>query len=200
MIDFFKLNERGKLAKLSKGMQKQAAFAFTMSIMPDVLLLDEPLDGLDPIARRHVLGYIMEDVAARGLTVLISSHNLKELEGVCDTVGIVKNGCMSIERNLDELKFEIHKVQLAFTSDRQTDESVYERFIGLKVLRRQKQGGVEVLIIRGKAREVEAKIKNLNPLIYDVLPLSLEEIFIYAANEGLDSGLQANPDTGGNDL
>jgi len=197
MMDLFKLNERSKLAKLSKGMQKQAAFVIAMSKMPDVLLLDEPIDGLDPIARRHVLSYIVEDVAARGLTVLISSHNLKELEGVCDTVGFMKSGTMSVERNLDDLKTDVHKVQLAFASNGLTNNSISERYNGMNVLHRQIQGAVEVLIIRGQASAIEAKIRSLQPVVYDVLPLSLEEIFIYGADEGFGSGLQADTDTGG---
>jgi len=200
MINLFGLNKRSKLGKLSKGMQKQAAFAVAMSKTPDVLLLDEPIDGLDPIARRHVLKYIMEDAAARGLTVLISSHNLKELEGVCDTVGIVKNGSMAVERNLDDLKSEILKVQLAFAPDGRAGGSNPDRHSGLQVLHRQKQGGVEVLVIRGQASEIEDKIRNMHPLLYDILPLSLEEIFIYGANEGADSGFQADPGAGGQKL
>ena len=189
LLDLFGLNERQRLAKLSKGMQKQAAFAFAMAIMPDVMLLDEPIDGLDPVARQHILRLIMDDVAARELTVLISSHNLKELEGVCDAVGIVKDGHMSVERDLDDLKSDIHKVQAAFAPDGQAErpERKYEG-LGLHVLRLQKQGGVEILVVRGNAREIEDKIKTLHPLVADILPLSLEEIFIYGTDAGPEAG------------
>lgn len=179
----FKLDEKRRLTKFSKGMQKQAAFVFAMSVMPDILLLDEPIDGLDPIVRKLVLSQIVEDVAARELTVLVSSHNLKEMEGICDSIGIVKGGRMIIERDLDDLKSDVHKVQIALTDDAATREDKYD---GLNILHQEKRGSVELLVIRGKEEEVGAKIKSLNPLVYDILPLTLEEIFIYETEGDFD--------------
>ncbi|MCL2224961.1 MAG: ABC transporter ATP-binding protein [Defluviitaleaceae bacterium] len=101
------LDVKRRVGRFSKGMQKQAGLALVLSCMPEVLLLDEPIDGLDPIVRKKIFQWIIEDVADRQMTVLISSHNLKEMDGICDTVGIIKDGQMLIERDLDELKAEM---------------------------------------------------------------------------------------------
>ncbi len=176
LLKLFKLDERRKLSKFSKGMQKQAAFIFAMSIMPDVLLLDEPIDGLDPVVRKLVMQQIVDDVANRQLTVLVSSHNLKEMEGICDSIGIMKNGQMIIERDLDDLKSDVHKVQVAFALDNPLG---VEKYGNLNILHMEKRGSVELLIIRGKEADILTQIKSLSPLVYDLLPLTLEEIFIY---------------------
>ncbi|MDR2615382.1 MAG: ABC transporter ATP-binding protein [Oscillospiraceae bacterium] len=171
----FELPERRRVTRFSKGMQKQAAFLLTMSALPDYLILDEPIDGLDPLVRKLVWKYIVDDVAARGMTVLVSSHNLREMEGICDSIGILDRGKMLIERDLDELKSDIHKVQTAFPKD--TPEE--GRYDGLNVLHRETRGAVELLIIRSPEETVRAVIGARSPLIFDLLPLSLEEIFIY---------------------
>ncbi|MCL1925293.1 MAG: ABC transporter ATP-binding protein [Defluviitaleaceae bacterium] len=107
LIERLQLNEKKRLKGFSKGMQKQAAFALIMSTMPEVLILDEPIDGLDPIVKKVIMEYIIEDVADRGLTTVISSHNLKEMDGICDTVGIMKKGKTLIEGELDEIRQKI---------------------------------------------------------------------------------------------
>jgi ABC-2 type transport system ATP-binding protein len=104
------LDLKRRVGRFSKGMQKQSALALTLSAMPEVLILDEPIDGLDPIVRSRIFNRIIEDVAERQMTVLISSHNLKEMDGICDTVGIIKKGKMLMERDLDELKEEMKSV------------------------------------------------------------------------------------------
>jgi len=180
LINLLQLDESRRLSRFSKGMQKQAAFVLALSIMPEVLLLDEPIDGLDPIVRRAVFGQIIEDVADRGMTVLISSHNLKEMDDICDAVGIIKNGQMIIERDLDDLKTDVHKVQVAFEHGVEDLQNIP----GLTILHRENRGAVELMVIRGNEDEISAKIKALNPLIYDHLPLTLEEIFIYENKEG----------------
>ena len=175
MTEDFGLPERDKLSKFSKGMQKQAQFILTMSCMPDFLILDEPIDGLDPIVRRKVWKYVVDDVAERGMTVLVSSHNLKEMEGICDAIGILSAGEMKIERDLDELKSDIHKVQAAFHSQEDADRA----FAGLNVVHREKSGSIEHLIIRGAREDVEKAVYAADPIIFDMLPLSLEEVFIF---------------------
>ncbi|MCL2202857.1 MAG: ABC transporter ATP-binding protein [Defluviitaleaceae bacterium] len=177
MLALMGLDEKRRLGKFSKGMQKQAAFIFAMSAMPDVLLLDEPIDGLDPLVRKVVFELIIEDVAQRGLTVLISSHNLKEMDGICDAVGIIKAGRMGIERDLDDLKADVHKIQVAFPVGEAGEFSLLGPDI--QILHREKRGGVELLVVRGAHDLVEAKIKAMNPLLYDHLPLTLEEVFVY---------------------
>lgn len=183
MVKQFNLNKRRKISRFSKGMQKQAAFSLVMSTMPEVLILDEPIDGLDPIVRKLVWKYIVDDVADREMTVLVSSHNLKELEGICDSIGILSHGHMVLERDLDDLKSDVHKVQLAFQNP---TEEPFER---LNILHRETRGTVELLIVRNKREDIEAEVNKYNPLIFDVLPLSLEEIFIYELG-GVDNEVE----------
>jgi ABC-2 type transport system ATP-binding protein len=119
-------------------------------------------------------------VAERDMTVLVSSHNLREMEGICDAIGILSRGEMRVERDLDELKADIHKVQAAFPAE-SPQEGRYE---GLTVLHRESRGTVDLLIVRNPRNEVERIIGRKNPLIFDLLPLSLEEIFIYEIGGG----------------
>lgn len=180
MVEKFGLNERRRLSKFSKGMQKQASFILVMSAMPDFLVLDEPIDGLDPIVRKLVWKYIVEDVAERDMTVLVSSHNLREMEGICDSIGILQKGRIAIERDLDELKTDIHKIQVAYAS---RPEKPYE---GLNVLHMESRGSMDMLIIRNKKELVEERVGRHQPAVFDMLPLTLEEIFIYEIGGGKD--------------
>lgn len=173
IVNIFGLKKGSKIMRFSKGMQKQAAFALCMATMPDYLILDEPVDGLDPIARRTVWDIIVNDCAEREMTVLISSHNLKEIEGICDTVGILSKGNMILERELDDLRSNVHKVQVAFP---ERPDDAYE---GLSVLSKQRIGSVEMLIVKNSAEEIEDTLKKYSPAVLDILPLTLEEIFIY---------------------
>ena len=168
----FELDPKQLMRKLSKGQQKQAAFWLAMSLQPDVVVLDEPVDGLDPVMRRQVWSILMQDVAERGTTVLVSSHNLRELEDVCDHVGIVHKGSMLLERSLSELQENIVKIQLAYPGERGLPED-------LQVLHRSEAGRVQQLILRGRAEELTARLAATQPLFLDLVPLSLEEIFIY---------------------
>ena len=223
MVKRFELSESNKLSRFSKGMQKQAAFILTMSSMPDYLILDEPIDGLDPIIRKLVWKYIIEDVAEREMSVLVSSHNLREMEGICDSIGILSKGQMMIERDLDELKSDIHKIQVAFPqSDSVTHAGMGNReagadaagpaigtggassggmnggvngerakiYEGLNILHKESRGTVDLLIVRNKKEMVEELIMKHKPLIFDLLPLSLEEIFIYELGGG-DSEIES---------
>lgn len=173
MVKRFKLNSSRKLSQFSKGMQKQAAFILAMSVMPDYLILDEPIDGLDPIVRKLVWQYVIDDVADREMTVLVSSHNLREMEGVCDSIGILSQGSMVIERDLDELKSDVHKIQVAFK------EAADDPYQGLNILYQESRGSVDLLIVKEKREFIEEKIWKGQPAIFDILPLTLEEIFIY---------------------
>lgn len=168
----FDLNENSKMRSLSKGMQKQAAFWLMVSMCPKVLVLDEPVDGLDPVMRRQVWSILMADVAENGTTVLVSSHNLRELEDVCDHVGIMNKGKLLLERNLSDLQENIAKVQLALPDDRPLPKD-------LKVLHHSSTGRLQTIIVRGKAEETTNQLATCEPLFMDVIPLSLEEIFIY---------------------
>ena len=168
LYEVFNLPRKSPIRRFSKGMQKQAAFHLTICTRPDVLILDEPVDGLDPVMRRQVWNLILSDVAARETTVLISSHNLRELEDICDHVGIMDHGKMLIERSLADMQGATHKLQL-----------VGDIPEGLDILHESSSGRLKTLVVRGAAEEITAKAENANLTYFDVLPLSLEEIFIY---------------------
>lgn len=172
LIGTFSLNEKTKMRSLSKGMQKQAAFVLAMSCCPELLVMDEPVDGLDPVMRRQVWGILMADVAENGTTILVSSHNLRELEDVCDHVGIMNKGHMLLERSLSELQENVVKVQVALPEGAALPED-------LNIINSSGSGKLRTLIIRGATQEISDRISACNPLFMDLLPLSLEEIFIY---------------------
>ena len=164
---------RRNIRSLSKGMQKQVAFWLSVCCRPELLILDEPVDGLDPVMRRQIWSIIMSDVAEHGTTVLVSSHNLRELEDVCDHVGIMNEGKILIEKSLSDLQGSVTKVQAAFAGDMpDLPESI-------QVLHKAMTGRVHTLILKGEPKEAEAAMAATNPLLLDVLPLTLEEIFIY---------------------
>ena len=166
--DIFQLPRRSPIRRFSKGMQKQAAFPLTICCRPEVMVLDEPVDGLDPVMRRQVMSLILADVAEHGTTVLISSHNLRELEDVCDHVGIMDHGRMLLERSLADMQGNTVKLQI-----------VGEPPAGLEILHEATSGRLKTLVVRGGAVEVTEKVAAVKPAYFDVLPLSLEEIFIY---------------------
>ena len=169
-----KIEENRQIRFLSKGMKKQIAFRLALSCMPDVLILDEPLDGLDPVMRRQIMNIIISDVAERQMTVLVSSHNLRELEDICDYVGIIHKGKMVMEKPLDDLKGNILKIQLAFK-----DEYPVELDEDIDILHKTKIGSVYTLIVRGNNEETDLAIKSYEPIVYDKVSLTLEEVFIY---------------------
>ena len=166
--EVFELDEKRPIRRLSKGMQKQAAFWLALSAMPDYLILDEPVDGLDPVMRRQVMSLVLSDVAERGTTVLISSHNLRELEDVCDHVGILNHGKMLLEKSLADMQGGTVKLQI-----------VGDAPAGFPILHESRSGRLNTFILRGAYPQVEERCRQMNPPYFDVLPLSLEEIFIY---------------------
>ena len=171
--EVFSIDEKKTIRRLSKGMQKQVAFWMALSCMPDYLILDEPVDGLDPVMRRQVWSLMMGDVSERGTTVLVSSHNLRELEDVCDHVGIMDHGKVLLERSLAQLQDNMVKLQVVF------QDGVTEVPPELPVLHASKVGRIHTLIMRMNAEEATAKLSTYNPLLVDAVPLTLEEIFIY---------------------
>ena len=168
LYEVFNLPKKSPIRRFSKGMQKQAAFHLAICCRPDVLILDEPVDGLDPVMRRQVWSLILSDVAQHETTVLISSHNLRELEDICDHVGIMDHGKMLLERSLADMQGNIVKLQI-----------VGDIPEGLEILHESASGRLQTIIVRGTAKQVEEAVKPVNPTYYDILPLSLEEIFIY---------------------
>ena len=168
LFEVFQLPRKGQLRRFSKGMQKQAAFHLSICTRPDVLILDEPVDGLDPVMRRQVWSLILSDVAQHGTTVLISSHNLRELEDICDHVGIMDHGKMLLEKSLADMQGNIVKLQIVGDAPE-----------GLEILHTASSGRLNTFVVRGTAEQVQQKVEAIAPAYYDILPLSLEEIFIY---------------------
>ena len=167
------VDEKQPIRRLSKGMQKQSAFWLALCCMPDILVLDEPVDGLDPVMRRQVWSLLMGDVAQRGTTVLVSSHNLRELEDVCDHVGIMDHGHVLLERSLAQLQDNMVKLQVVFP------DGMEDVPAELPVLHASKLGRVHTLIMRMNAQEATERLMAYSPLLVDAIPLTLEEIFIY---------------------
>ena len=171
---FSQVDERRPMRRLSKGMQKQAAFWLSLCCRPEVLVLDEPVDGLDPVMRRQVWSLIMADVAQEGTTVLVSSHNLRELEDVCDRVGILSHGKVLIERSLTDLQENLVKMQVVFQ-----EKTMPKLPEDLEVLHVSQVGRIHTLIVRGNATDVTNRLAVYAPILLEALPLTLEEIFIY---------------------
>ena len=181
---FPEVDERQPIRRLSKGMQKQSAFWLALCCQPELLVLDEPVDGLDPVMRRQVWSLLMGDVAQRGTTVLVSSHNLRELEDVCDHVGVMSHGRVLLERSLTDLQDNIVKLQAAF---RQEEPPQLPR--DWDVLHTSQIGRVYTYIVRGDPAAIKARMAAYDPLLLEALPLSLEEIFIYEMG-GEDYGVR----------
>ncbi|GBF11502.1 ABC transporter ATP-binding protein [Tepidibacillus sp. HK-1] len=171
----FQIDPKRKIHRLSKGMQRQVAFWLALSSMPDILILDEPIDGLDPVMRQKIKNLLFQDVAEREMTVIISSHNLREIEDICDHVGIMHKGKLIIEKELDDLKADTLKIQIAYAKPEDEEQLMAD----LKVLYQEKRGSISLYIVKGYEEEIFQKIESIKPLVFDLLPLTLEEIFIY---------------------
>ena len=172
--EVFQLDPKRQIRRLSKGMQKQAAFWLAVCCMPEYLILDEPVDGLDPVMRRQVWSLLLGDVSERGTTVLVSSHNLRELEDVCDHVGILNRGQVLLERSLSDLQDNTVKLQVAYAG-------VTEPMLPseLNILHRSHVGRVYTYIVRGSRAEILRRMEITEPILLESIPLTLEEIFIY---------------------
>ena len=177
---FYRLQEffpgidvKRNIRRLSKGMQKQVAFWLAICCKPKLMILDEPVDGLDPVMRRQIWSMILSEVAEHEMTVLVSSHNLRELEDVCDHVGIMHRGSIWIERSLSDLQGSVSKLQVASTSGM---PKLPEHF---QVLHMANTGRVYTMIVKGDPKEAARALAESGTALVDILPLTLEEIFIY---------------------
>lgn len=180
---FPSIDKKKNIRRMSKGMQKQTAFLLAIAMRPEILILDEPVDGLDPVMRRQIWSIILNAVSEEEMTVMVSSHNLRELEDVCDHVGIMNKGSIIIERSLSELQSSVSKVQIAFSGE------VPSLTGELNIMNHTSMGKVQTLIIKGNQQEIKDKLKSYNPILMDMLPLTLEEIFIYELG-GEDYGVK----------
>ena len=166
-VCFPAVNVKRNIRNLSKGMQKQVAFWLAICCRPELLILDEPVDGLDPVMRRQIWSLMMNDVAERGTTVLVSSHNLRELEDVCDHVGIMDHGSLLLERSLSELQGGVSKIQIAFEGEMPALPD------DLKVLHQSRSGRVHTLIVRAAQGVASHELAKLQPILLDEIPLTL---------------------------
>jgi ABC-2 type transport system ATP-binding protein len=171
----FQLDPKRKLHRFSKGMQRQAAFWLALSCMPDILILDEPIDGLDPVMRKQIKKLLFQEAAERSLTIVISSHNLREIEDLCDHVGIMHKGKLLVDKELDHLMTDTHKVQVAFRDQQHEEEAARK----LRIMHREERGSVRVYVVKGEQESIRNVVMAYSPYIFDMLPLTLEEIFIY---------------------
>lgn len=173
-LSIFKLDEKKPMADFSKGMKRQAFIAIALAIAPKYLFLDEAFDGLDPIMRLTFKRAIMEMIEEKEMTVIISSHNLREMEDICDSFGILENGNISTSGDLDTTKDNIHKIQLAFPKEKEKED-----FAQLDLLSIHIQSKVVNLVAKGNIDKIQNYLKTMNPLMMEILPVNLEEIFIY---------------------
>lgn len=172
--DFFpSIDTKRSIRRLSKGMQKQVAFWLSICTMPELMILDEPVDGLDPVMRKQIWGIILSEATEHETTILVSSHNLRELEDVCDHVGVMHQGKIMIERSLSDLQGSVSKIQVAFQEGMPSLPKEFE------ILHMSNTGRVYTLIVKGNPEDAKNVLKAANPMLIDVLPLTLEEIFIY---------------------
>lgn len=175
-LKIFGIDEKRKINTFSKGMQKQVSVILGLASMTEYLFCDETLDGLDPVMRKTVRSIVAAEVAERGMCVVFASHNLKEIEDICDHVALLHKGKLLFEAGLDDVKFGIHKVQVSFERDKCA--LAEQELSKLNTVSLEKRGSLFTLVVRGSEEEISAHIKELNPLFVEFIPLTLEEIFI----------------------
>lgn len=173
LMKSFALDEDRKINTFSKGMKKQVSVICAVSARTDYIFCDETFDGLDPVARQAVKSILAGDVADRGLTPVIASHNLRELEDICDHIGLLHRGGILLSKDLDDMKLGIHKMQCIFN----TPKSIQD-FKGIEILTFEQRGSLYTITARGQRELLTSRIESENPVFYELLPLSLEEIFI----------------------
>lgn len=174
LCSIFPIDRRGKLINMSKGMQRQASLILALSAKPKYLLLDEIFDGLDPVIRRLVKQLIINDVSDRGMSVIIASHNMRELEDICDHIAFLHRGNLVVEDDVDEIKTQVHKFHAAF--DRDFDQN--DIIGGLEILNIKRSGNLISFTAKGNKEDIEKIIKAQEPIFMESLPLTLEEIFM----------------------
>ncbi len=175
LAELFSLPASKKISTYSKGMKRQSAFLLGMACSPDYLLLDECFDGLDPVKRQVVRKVLSDAMSEKQMTAVISSHNLRELDEICDMAGILHQGKLLYSKNLDDLKGEVHKIQVVFEGDVTKEDIEYK----VPLLSLQSTGKFFTLIIKGNISRITEDLKALNPVAMESIPLTLEEVFLY---------------------
>ncbi len=174
LVQAFGLDPKVNLNTFSKGMRRQAAVLLALSCRTDYVFFDETFDGLDPVMRNLVKKVVYGDVCERGVTVVVTSHSLRELEDTCDQLALLHKGGIVFESDIQNLKTSLFKVQVAFNFD--YDKTLFE---GIDILQFSKKGSVSSFIVRGDRDSVSARIKAKAPVLFEILPLSLEEVFVH---------------------
>lgn len=170
----FKMNTKKRFFQLSKGNKMKFAIMMAMCIQPEYLILDEPTSGIDPIFKRKFIEMLLNEVAEKGTTIIISSHNLSNVERICDTVAILNNGKVTAVSSIDDMKNKIKKLQVAFKAAIKEEELKIHGVVKIENV-----GRVYNIVTTDYGAELIGKINSLNPLFVEELDLSLEDIFIY---------------------
>lgn len=173
LMDSFGLDRKRKLNTFSKGMKKQVSIILGICSNTQYLLCDETFDGLDPVMRQAVKSLFAQHMSERDFTPIIASHNLRELEDICDHVGLLHKGGILLSKDLDDLKMNIHKIQCVLMPGMEADN-----LVSLDKLKVEKRGSLYTITVRGSREEIEKKMEMYNPVFFELIPLSLEEIFI----------------------
>lgn len=173
LLESFDLGKRRKVSTFSKGMKKQLSVILGLCANTEYIFCDETFDGLDPVMRQAVKSLFANDMAERNLTPIIASHNLRELEDICDHVGLLHKGGILLSKDLDDMKLNIHKIQCVLKPGMKAEE-----LEGLDIVKTEYRGSLATITVRGKREEVEAAMRAGEPLFFELIPLSLEEIFI----------------------
>ncbi len=178
LMKSFNLDEKRKIKTFSKGMKKQVSVICGVCSRADYLFCDETFDGLDPVVRQAVKSIFAQDIEERNLTPIIASHNLRELEDICDNIGLLHRGGMVLSKDLEELKLDLHKVQIVFK-----DGIPEDLFNKLHIMKTESRGSLNVFTIKGNGEHINSYLNSLQPIFFEMLPLSLEEIFIAETEE-----------------
>lgn len=169
---YFPIDCKKRISTFSKGMRRQSALLTALACGTDYMLMDEAFDGLDPVIRLMIKKLLAEEITNRGITVIITSHNLRELEDLCDQIGLIHKGKLLLQKDLDELKFGFCKVQAVYSTEVDWDAT------GLTILQKSQRGSVISLLVRGSADDTLATLESLSPIFCEVVSLTLEEVFI----------------------
>ena len=174
LIQTLNLNELQRIETFSKGMKRQTAIVCALATNAEYMFFDETFDGIDPVVRNFIKKAIAEKMEEKGCTIVVSSHNLRELEDICDNLGLLYKGGILFESEIDSLKTNMFKIQISLKNDFSKDD-----FKNFNVLSFKKSGSVATVILEGDREKYEEDLNRMNPIILDFLPLTLEEIFIY---------------------